>query len=631
MNVGMTASITERSVSSGRRCGALPLADGSVLWRVWAPRARRVDLVLIGDETRVVGMRPEGRGHFTHLEPKVPEGRRYAFRLNGGEDRPDPCSLWQPQGVPGPSAVLRTQDFQWTDQDWRGVRREDLAFYELHVGAFTAEGTFEAVIPRLPALKELGVTALELMPAGQFPGTRNWGYDGVLPYAAQHSYGGPHGLAKLVDAAHSEGLAVFLDVVYNHLGPEGNHLQEFGPYFTDRYKTPWGSAINYDGSGSDPVRDWVLDNVRMWLEEFHLDGLRLDAVHALYDLGARHIVRAVKETADAVAVSTGREIHIVGESDLNDPRILLPAKCGGHGLDAQWSDDFHHAVHAFLTGERRGYYQDYGGVEQVADVMRTPFLFAWDYSPHRDRKHGAPPDGLSGDRFVVCLQNHDQVGNRAKGDRLGVLLASPAKRRLAACLMLFSPHLPLLFMGEEYGETNPFPFFCSFCGGELVQAVREGRKREFADFMSLGEAIPCPDAQATFDSARLSWSWPPGTDRAGLRRLYRDLLAARVRWPALKDYAWRGVRLTPDGKGAGVLELVRGWSASRPSGTMTIFFNLSDRPAELPDRETAETKAVLFSSEWKPYGGRRVPLEEIRDLEPFECIALGPPASGRLA
>ncbi len=375
-----------------RRCGAVGEKDGAVRWRVWARRAGRVDLVLLdGPQHREVPMQAEERGFFHAVLPAVTEGQRYAFRLDGGPERPDPCSLWQPDGVHGSSALVRPEKFAWTDQNWKGIPCWDLVFYELHVGTFTSEGTFEAVVPRLKDLRELGITAVELMPVGQFPGSRNWGYDGVLPYAVQNNYGGPHGLQKLVDACHAAGLAVFLDVVYNHFGPEGNYLAEFAPYFTDHYKTPWGMAVNFDGAGSDAVRDFVLDNARMWLEEFHFDGLRLDAVHAIYDLGARHILRAVKEVAEDVARRAGRLVHIISESDLNDPRLLLPPERGGYGLDAQWSDDFHHAAHAFFTGERNGYYQDFGSAKQLAKALTDPFLYAWDYSPHRDKKHGASP------------------------------------------------------------------------------------------------------------------------------------------------------------------------------------------------------------------------------------------------
>jgi maltooligosyltrehalose trehalohydrolase len=489
------------------------------------------------------------------------------------------------------------------------VARKDLVIYELHVGTFTPQGTFEAVIPRLQRLADLGITAIEIMPVSQFPGGRNWGYDGVLPYAAQDTYGGPQGLAKLVDAAHGAGVAVILDVVYNHFGPESNFLHEFGPYFTDRYKTPWGKAINFDDAGCDAVRDFVLDNARMWLEEFRLDGLRLDAVHAIYDFGARHVLGALKEVAAEVGRRQGREIHVIGESDLNDPKVLLPAERGGWGLDAQWADDFHHAVHSLLTGERRGYYSDYGEAAHVAKALTTPFVYAWDYSPHRRRKHGAPvPADLGGEHFVVCIQNHDQVGNRAKGDRLMTLLDNPAMVRLAASLMLLSPYTPMLFMGEEYGETRPFPFFCSFRGDELIQAVREGRKREFADFLGTADEVPDPDAKGTFESAKLSWSWPEGSVHAGIRRLYQDLLTARREWPAMRGSGGRAARLSDDG----ILEMVR--------GEMRVFFNLTDRLQRLSWAAGGEP---LFRSEGRRYGGTREGASP-RELAPFECVVFGP-------
>ncbi|MBL8792386.1 MAG: malto-oligosyltrehalose trehalohydrolase [Planctomycetia bacterium] len=599
------------AATTSRQCGALPQADGSIRWRVWAPRANTVELVLLdGDRRRRLPMTAEPRGFFQTSAADVPDGQRYAFSLKGGPERPDPCSLWQPDGVHAPSAVVRPGRFAWTDAGWKGVPRDRLAFYELHVGTFTPEGTFDAIIPRLAALRELGVTALELMPVGQFPGTRNWGYDGVSLYAVQHSYGGPQGLQRLVAACHAAGLAVFLDVVYNHLGPEGNYLNEFAPYFTDHYRTPWGPAVNYDGAGSDPVRAFVLDNARMWLEEFHLDGLRLDAVHAIYDSGAKHILRELQETAEDVAARSGRKIQLIAESDLNDPRMLLPAEQGGHGLDGQWADDFHHTVHALLTGEVNGYYADFGEAEQLAQTLRCPFLYAGNYSRHRDRKHGAPPPAeLTGERFVVCLQNHDQVGNRARGERLATLLPSPAARRLAASLLLLSPYTPLLFMGEEYGETNPFPFFCSFGDAPLIQAVREGRKKEFAAFAFQGE-VPDPHGEATFASARLSWSWPEGSAAAGLRQLHVDLLAARRTWPALQDFVQRTARW----QSGSVLELMRG---TEPHALRALFnLTATAQPCAAGGR-------VLFSSEAVRYAGARPEGGALTELLPYECLVCG--------
>jgi maltooligosyltrehalose trehalohydrolase len=606
-----------------RSCGAVPLPDGGVRWRVWAPRARRVELVLLeGDRRRILPMDRDARGYFDHNGANVADGQRYAYRLDGGPERPDPASLWQPDGVHAPSAVVRPGRFPWSDHGWKGVPRGDLVFYELHVGTFTPEGTFEAVIPRLPALRRLGVTALQLMPVAQFPGRRNWGYDGVHPYAAQNSYGGPQGLQRLVDGCHAAGLAVFLDAVYNHLGPEGNYLGEFGPYFTDRYRTFWGQAFNYDGAGSDAVRQYVIENARTWLEEFHLDGLRLDAVHAVFDFGPRHILREIKEAAADVARQTGRAVHVVAESDLNDVRLLLPPGQGGYGLDAQWSDDFHHTVHAFLTREQRGYYQDFGKAEDLAKVLQETFVYAGTYSPHRGRRHGAPAGDLPGDRFVVSIQNHDQIGNRALGERVAVLLRPPA-RRLAASFMLLAPHLPLLFMGEEYGEENPFLFFCDFGDPQLVQSVREGRRREFAAFDWQGE-VPDPQSEGTFAASRLSWSWPEGSDRAGLRRLYADLLAARRAWPALRDFADRTAHLFSRGESATVLELIRGGREAEAGKTVHAFYNLTDEPQPLPGG-AADGRKLLFSSEAGHYRGGRQDFARAPEVLPMECLVFGPP------
>jgi maltooligosyltrehalose trehalohydrolase len=609
--------MTRTTEIEGPACGSVPLADGSVRWTVWAPRSEKATLVLLGKDRRVErAMTPTGRGYFTHTEPVVGDGQRYLYRLDTGKERPDPESRWQPDGVCGPSAVFRPGEFAWTDRDWRGVARAELVVYELHVGTFAPEGTFDAVIPRLPELRRLGVTAVEIMPVGQFPGGRNWGYDGVFWGAAQNSYGGPQGLQRLVDACHAHGLAAILDVVYNHLGPEGSYHREFGPYFANRYHTPWGDAVNYDGPDSDAVRDGVLHNARSWLEDFHFDGLRLDAVHAVFDLGPVHLLRELQAVADGVGRRRGWPAHLVAESDLNDPRVLLAPDRGGYGLDAQWADDFHHAAHAFLTGERHAYYSEYGTSADLAVVFNEPFLRPGIHSPYRRRRHGARAGGLSGERFVVCVQNHDQVGNRARGDRLSTL-TDPARLRLAASLMLFSPYLPLVFMGEEYGETNPFPFFCSFCYPGLVDAVRKGRKEEFAAFAWQGE-VPDPQAEETFRSAVLSWNWDD-PKRAGMRRLYAGLLAARRRWPALRDLENRSARILPGGQ---VLELVRGGRSSEPGETLTVYFNLTEQTVPLPARPGVG-EAVLFRSDLTRYGGS-LRERSAEALRPFETAAVGP-------
>jgi maltooligosyltrehalose trehalohydrolase len=612
-----------------RRCGARAAPDGTVHWRVWAPRARQVELVLVdGDRRCVRPMAPEEKGYFRYAEAGVPDGQRYCYRLDGGPELPDPASLWQPDGVHAPSAVYRPERFAVSNAPWSGVRRQDLVFYELHVGTFTPDGTFDAAIPRLDSLRDLGVTAIEIMPVGQFPGPRNWGYDGVFPYAAQNSYGGPEALQRLVDACHRCGLAAFLDVVYNHLGPEGNYLSRFGPYFTDRYRTAWGPAFNYDDCGCDAVRDFVLDNARMWLDEYRFDGLRLDAVHAIFDASPRSILRALKEAADAVAARRGYAAHLIAESDLNDVRPLLPPEQGGSGLDTQWSDDFHHVVHAFLTGERQGYYEDFDSPRQLRKALEDTFVYDGAYSRHRGRRHGAPALGLPGDRFVISIQNHDQVGNRARGDRLASLV-SPEKQRLAACLLLLAPHLPLLFMGEEYGEKNPFLFFSSFPDPELARNVREGRRREFAAFAWQGE-VPDPQAESTFEASRLSWSWPDGTFHAGLRRLYHDLLVARRAWPALRDFSRRAARLLPDDEHSAVLELIRGGREPGPGETLQVYFNLTSQPQPVP-QNSGLTDRFLFSSEARIYAGGRPETDPASTLLPFECLAFGPVDWERIA
>ena len=613
--IGLGAEI--QSEKPGHGCGAFGQQDGSVAWRLWAPKADRVELVLIdGERQSSHTMIRQERGIFTFAQHSVENGQRYLYRLNDAAEYPDPASRWQPDGINQPSAVLRTEGFRWSDEGWRGVRREHLVFYELHVGTFTPEGTFDAIIPRLPALRELGITAVELMPIAQFSGARNWGYDGVHPYAPQHSYGGPHGLQRLANACHLHGLALFLDVVYNHIGPEGAYLQEFGPYFTARYHTPWGSAVNYDDRGSDPVRAFVLDNVQMWLEDYHLDGLRLDAVHSIFDFGARHILQDIQETAAFIGRSRGRATHIVAESDLNDVRLLLPPDQGGYGIDAQWSDDFHHVVHVALTGEQQGYYADYVPQRHFPKLLNNTFVLDGIYSAHRERCHGGADAGLPGDRFVVCIQNHDQVGNRARGERLGSLIG-PSARRLAASLLLLSPHLPLLFMGEEYGEEHPFQFFCSFSDSTLIENVRLGSRREFEAFHAQQGDVPDPQACATMEASRLTWAWESNSEKAGLRRLYRDLIEARRTWPALHDCAQRSARMLPDVEAGTVLELIRGGKTQESLSAVRVLFNLTDRPQPA----TVSPGALLmWTSESERYDGMRRRDTPPAQLLPYECM-----------
>jgi maltooligosyltrehalose trehalohydrolase len=483
---------------------------------LWAPHSPQVQLRLLAPE-RLVTMQPLPNGYHQAIVDDVLPGRRYFYRLASGLERPDPASRWQPDGVHGPSAV-DDPTFEWDDGDWHGPELRDLVLYELHIGTFTPEGTFDAVGGQLDRLHQLGVTTLSLMPVAQFPGSRNWGYDGVAPWAVQTSYGGTRGLKRLVAAAHRRGLGVVLDVVYNHLGPEGNYLRDFGLYFSDEYRVPWGAAINFDGPGSDEVRNYFLASALRWQDEFHLDGLRLDAVHAIKDLSAHHFLAELAEVTHAQARRLGRPFHLIAESDLNDARLIRPIEQGGFGLDATWADDFHHAVHTLLTGERHGYYSDFGSLDDLTRAWREGYTYAGRYSPHRRRRHGNSPAGVPPERFVVCIQNHDQVGNRAHGERLSQLVDFESLK-LAAGLLLLSPYLPLLFMGEEYGETAPFLYFTSHGDPALVEAVRRGRREEFA---WQGEA-PDPQDEATFARSRLGSS--PGNP--ALLELYRELIRLR--------------------------------------------------------------------------------------------------------
>lgn len=584
--------------------GALRQKDGSVLWCVWAPHARSVALVTWPDGQRAeVEMTFGEWGYFTHRQHAVEDGLRYAYRLDGGSERPDPASRWQPDGVHRPSAVFSPESFSWSDGSWRGIPQEELVIYELHVGTFTSEGTFAAVIDRLGELRELGVTAIEIMPVSQFPGERNWGYDGVHPYAAQNSYGGPRELQRLVDAAHRAGMAVILDVVYNHFGPEGNYVAEFGPYFTDRYHTPWGPAVNYDGPRSDPVRRFAVDNACMWVRDFHVDGLRLDAVQTIYDFGARHILADIQDAVQQVARAARRTVHVIAETNQNDVRLIDSPENGGYGLDGVWSDDFHHSVHALLAGERDGYFVAFGEPEHVAKAYTDVFVYDGCYSPFHRRRFGSPVHDADRMKFVVCLKNHDQVGNRAQGDRPATYL-SAAAQRLTCGLLLISPCVPLIFMGEEYGETHPFPFFCSFEDAALVEAVRQGRRREFEELdFQWGADIPDPQSPETFASAVLSWSWLEGSRQGHLRQLYQTLLKARREWPALRDRRHTRTRLVsgPPAESAStppsVLVIERG-----DDPRVTAWANIGHE-AVIVEEFGLLRKSLLLTTEDERFGG----------------------------
>jgi maltooligosyltrehalose trehalohydrolase len=489
-------------LGSGLALGAVYRGMGHCSFLVWAPKARRVEIRIVSPGNRLIPMeRDEGGYHYAKAEGIEPDAL-YFYRLDGGTERPDPVSRFQPLGIHGPSCVVDSS-FDWSDGDWNGIPFRDYVFYELHVGTFTSEGTFDAVIARLDDLAELGITALELMPVAQFPGERNWGYDGVYPFAVQNSYGGPAGLRYLIDACHRKGLAVVLDVVYNHLGSEGNYLNDYAPYFTDRYSTPWGSAMNFDGPGSDGTRRYFIENALHWIRDFHVDAFRLDAVHGIFDMSARPFLQELSAAVHEEGRRLGRLIHLVAESNLNDPRLIREVDDGGFGLDGLWNDDFHHALHTLLTRESHGYYIDYGRFDQMEKAWKESFVYTGEYSSYHRRQHGRSPRGLPGERFVVFSQNHDQVGNRAQGDRLSTIVSFEALK-LAASAVLLSPFTPLLFMGEEYGEVTPFPYFISHSDPGLIEATRRGRLREFEHLIGTPD-IPDPQDEYTYRRAKIRY------------------------------------------------------------------------------------------------------------------------------
>jgi maltooligosyltrehalose trehalohydrolase len=510
--------------------GASPAGAQGTGFCVWAPDSRTVEVHIVEPEDRRVPMEACSRGYHYATVASAGPGTRYLYVLEGNRERPDPASRFQPQGVHGPSEVT-CSEYPWTDSGWHGLPLAKYIFYELHVGTFSPEGTFDGAARLLDYLVELGVTAVELMPLAQFPGCRNWGYDGVYPFAVQNCYGAPLGLKRFVDACHNRGLAVVIDVVCNHLGPEGNYVAEFGPYFTDRHKTPWGRAMNFDGPGSDEVRRYFIENAVYWVEEYHADGLRLDAVHAMFDHSARHFLDELGREVKRSAAKLHRRIYVILESDLNDTRLVRSEAVGGYGLDAQWNDDFHHALHTILTGESNGYYQDFGDLSQLVKAYREGFVYTGQYSPSRQRRHGDCSRALPAGKLVVFSQNHDQVGNRMLGERLSHLVPFEAAK-LAAGVVLLSPFLPLLFMGEEYGETAPFEYFVSHSAPQLIEAVRKGRRKEFAGFLSDVDS-PDPQDEATFLRCKLNHHLRREGEHRQLFELYRELIRLRKTHPAL--------------------------------------------------------------------------------------------------
>jgi maltooligosyltrehalose trehalohydrolase len=573
--------------------GATPVPNGGCRFVVWAPAVEELSIHLIGGD-RFIAMRKQKSDYFEVEIADVQRDARYFYRFADGRERPDPASRFQPEGVHGPSQIIDLDDFTWSDASWEGMDLTNSVFYELHVGTYTDEGTFEALIPHLTELRELGITSIELMPVAQFPGGRNWGYDGVHPFAPQNTYGGPRGLQRFVDAAHAHGLAVALDVVYNHLGPEGNYFNEYGPYFTDKYQTPWGKAINFDGPDSDPVRRFFIENALQWLEKYHIDALRLDAVHGIFDFSASHFLADLQKAVNTLESRLDKRFHLIAESDLNDSRILHKPAQGGHGLQSQWSDDFHHSLHSLLTGEREGYYSDFGDVHHLATTMRNGWFYAGQHSNFRRRRHGNCPSGLERSNFVVCIQNHDQVGNRARGERLSELVDFEGQK-LAAGVTVLAPFIPLLFMGEEYGETAPFQYFTSHGDAALVEAVRKGRQEEFAAFAWQGR-VPDPQDEATFAASKLRHELKGKDPHKTLLALYRESLSIRKQFSVA---------------GSGKLEIFENGTAitmvlrdSAAEGLVAIFeFGKTERTIEHPNLPDGPWILRLNSADQK-WGGR---------------------------
>jgi len=569
---------------------------------VWAPKARLLEL---NNNGRIMDMARAKDGWWGLDAPYIQHGVDYTFRVDGEGYFPDPRSAWQPAGIHGPSRWVDHDRFIWNDAGWQQPPLGSAIIYELHVGTFTTEGTFYSTINRLDHLVDLGVTHVELMPVAEFSGNRGWGYDGVDLYAPHHAYGGPDGLKRLVNACHQRRLAVLLDVVYNHLGPAGNYLNLFGPYFTERHSTPWGDAVNLDGPDSDEVRRFFIDNALMWMRDYHMDGLRIDAVHSIVDTSAIHFLEQLAAEVDNLETELGRHLVLIAESDLNDPRVIRSPEVGGYGIDAQWNEDFHHALHTVLVGEHNGYYQDFGDLSNIAKVLTKGFVYDGAYSVHRRRHHGRSAAGLPGHRFIGCLQNHDQVGNRALGERTSHLL-SPGLLKIGAVLLLTSPFAPMLFQGEEWGASTPFLYFTDHKEPELEAAVIHGRQEEFAAFGWEPDRIPDPQNEETFLRSRLNWDDLHLGIHQNILDWHRSLIRLRQQTPALRDAKMERIYVHFD-------EVARWLTMTR--GYVLVACNFADasRYIECSD---LENKKVFLSSE------EGILVEDNTLLLPAESVAV---------
>ncbi len=571
--------------------------------RVWAPKAQEVTL---DSNNRILCMTKGEQGWWYVNADFIQNGVDYAFRIDGKGPFPDPRSAWQPYGLHCPSRYMDHSIFTWTDSAWQQPPLGSAIIYEMHVGTFTSDGTFDSAVDRIDHLLDLGVTHLELMPVAEFSGNRGWGYDGADLYAPHHGYGGPEGLKRLVNACHERGLAVILDVVYNHLGPVGNYLGRFGPYFTRRYATPWGEAVNLDGPESDAVRRFFVDNALMWLRDYHIDGLRIDAVHAIVDTSAIHFLEQLAAEVNDLEAELGRHLILIAESDLNDPQVIRTPEVGGYGIDAQWNEDFHHSLHTVLTGEHVGYYRDFGKLADLAKVLTQGFVYDGCYSVHRRSHHGRTATGLSGHRFIGCLQNHDQVGNRALGERIGHLLL-PGQLKMGAAMVLTSPFVPMLFQGEEWGASTPFLYFTDHQEPGLGAAVKTGRQKEFASFGWETDKIPDPQDEETFLRSRLDWSEIAMPPHHELLDFYRSLIKLRRQIPELHNGRMERTAVYFD-------EEVRWLIMTR--GRIWMVFNFAPVNQRIPCLKPGKKEILLTSEEG-------VTVEDDAILLPGHSVAIG--------
>ena len=589
-----------------KRPGAHYLGNNRCAFRVWASKIHQMEVHLVTPEELYLPLTKIGE-YFSGQFDQIPVGTRYFYRLDGETERPDPASCFQPEGVHGPSEIV-SLEFSWKDQSWVGLPLKDYVIYELHVGTYTPEGTFEAIIPRLPELRDLGITALELMPVAQFPGDRNWGYDGVYPYAVQNSYGGPGGLQKLVNACHHHGLAVVLDVVYNHLGPEGNYFRNYGPYFTRQYLTPWGEAVNFDQAYSDQVREYFINNAIFWINEYHIDALRLDALHAIMDNSAQPFLAELAASVQQEGARLGRRVYLMAESDHNNVTFLKPLELNGLGLDCHWLDDFHHALHTLLTGESEGYYQDFTGLDNLATAYREGFVYSGQYSRFRHRRHGSSSRDLKPRRFIAFAQNHDQVGNRLLGERLS-RLTSLTGLKVAAAALILAPFTPLLFMGEEYGETAPFQYFVSHGDPELVEAVRKGRAEEFRAF-SWDKEPPDPLAMETLQNSRLKPELAQQEPHQALWRYYQELIKIRREMLDSADLGEYFPKVTLLSEQSSLM-----LQYDQGEKQYCIFFCFSDHPEVVNMPSAHGNWRLRLNSAAGRWGGPGNPMPEIMDSE----------------